>query len=404
MKIFTVSSALILLASVRESHIVESFSTKDAVTGRSMAVPTADKSGSKTRNHFVAASSLFSTVGEQQKGGPPGSIPTDGRPSGLPGGPPGSGPPRGPPGGGPPGGGPPPQTKAQKLLEQGLEVAFKLLYLGDEVGLKDSSKNLRVLWTRSILNRLEKIDDPIAFDLLPKKSRWVANVAAEYLPKSIIEKLDWIVQRTDFIDGQLKSFLEDTESTSGERQVLVLGSGYDTRCLRYGDLPGLSFYCVDLPSVASNFGKVVERYQMDIDASGSKGVPKTPTFIPQDLNEIGGEEGKKSLLETLSNAGFVTDGSVPTMVLCEAVLFYLTPASAQHITSELFSLRQSRYCLTDNLSKVGVIPGGGPEGPPPIAARARCEKWLSSQNKDLVDHDSIWGGAIHFVGARETSS
>ena len=257
---------------------------------------------------------------------------------------------------------------------------------------------------KSILNRLGKIDDPIAFDLLPKKSRWVANVAAEYLPKSVIEKLDWIVQRTDFIDGQLKSFLEDTESTSGERQVLVLGSGYDTRCLRYGDLPGLSFYCVDLPSVASNFGKVVERYQMDIDSSGSKSVPKTPTFIPQNLNEIGGEEGKKSLLETLSNAGFVTDGSVPTMVLCEAVLFYLTPASAQYITSELFSLRQSRYCLTDNLSKVGVIPGGGPEGPPPIAARARCEKWLSSQNKDLVDHDSIWGGAIHFVGARETSS
>ena len=261
---------------------------------------------------------------------------------------------------------------------------------------------------KAILNRLGKIDDPIAFELLPKKSRWVANVAAKFLPNSVIEKLGWIVQRTEFIDGQLKLFLEETgdesESANPKRQVLVLGSGYDTRCLRYGNLPGVGFYCVDLPSVASNCGKIVERYRADVGESSGNGIPEAPTFVSLDLNSVGSDDGKVSLLETLSNAGFATDGSIPTMVLCEAVLFYLTPSSAQSITSELFSLRQSRYCLTDNLSKVGVIPGGGPEGPPPIAAKARCEKWLSSQNKDLVDHDSIWGGAIHFVGARESSA
>lgn len=258
-----------------------------------------------------------------------------------------------------------------------------------------------MLTRQSILNKLEKIDDPIAFNLLPKKSRWVANVAANFLPQSVIEKLDWIVQRTDFIDGQLKSFLEDTKD-SNTRQVLVLGSGYDTRCLRYGNLPGLGFYCVDLPSVASNSGKIIERYRNDISGEG-KTPPKAPTFVPLDLNTVGEGDGKVSILETLSNAGFVTDGSIPTMVICEAVLFYLSPPSAQSITGELFSLSQSRYCLTDNLSKVGVIPGGGPEGPPPIAAKSRCEKWLSSNNKDLTEHDSIWGGAIHFVGARESS-
>jgi len=273
------------------------------------------------------------------------------------------------------------------------------LYLGDEIGLQDSSKNLRVLWTRAILNRLEKIDDPIAFELLPKKSRWVANVAANFLPQSVIEKLDWIVQRTDFIDGQLKSFLEDTDETS-PRQVVVLGSGYDTRCLRYGSLDGLDFYCVDLPAVASNCGKIVDRYRRDVEG---KAVPDAPTFVPLDLNDVGGSTGK-SILDTLASAGFVVDGSIPTMVLCEAVLFYLKPDSAQAITGELFSLPQSRYCLTDNLSKVGVIPGGGPEGPPPIAARSRCEAWLTRNDKDLTDHDSIWGGAIHFVGARESSS
>lgn len=252
------------------------------------------------------------------------------------------------------------------------------------------------------MNKLGKIDDPIAFELLPKKTRWVANLAADLLPDSLLEKLDWIVQRTDFIDGQLQAFLQETQEHSEPRQVLVLGSGYDTRCLRYGSLPGLDFYCVDLPGVASNCGKVIQRYQSDLQESDNASIPKTPTFVSLDLNSVGTEEGKVSILETLAKAGFVTDGSIPTMVLCEAVLFYLAPSSAQCITSELFSLQRSRYCLTDNLSKVGVIPGGGPEGPPPIAARARCEKWLSSQNKDLVDHDSIWGGAIHFVGARES--
>ena len=225
----------------------------------------------------------------------------------------------------------------------------------------------------------------------------MAKIAAKFFPKSVLEKLDWIVQRTDFIDGQLQSFLKDTENNGAPRQVLVLGSGYDTRCLRYGNLPGLNFYCVDLPDVASNSEKVIARYRADIGTNP----PDAPTFIPLDLNTIGSEG--KSILETLSKVGFVTDGSIPTMVLCEAVLFYLTPDAAQSITSELFSLQQSRYCLTDNLSKVGVIPGGGPEGPPPIAARARCESWLTRNDKDLVDHDSIWGGAIHFVGAREAS-
>ena len=231
----------------------------------------------------------------------------------------------------------------------------------------------------------------------------MADVAAKFLPDTVIEKLDWIVQRTNFIDGQLKSFLEATEKDAAVgRQVLVLGSGYDTRCLRYGNLPGLGFYCVDLPSVASNSGKIIDRYVRDRSEERAGSIPKPPTVVPLDLNDVG---TRTSILEELSGSGFVTDGSVPTLVLCEAVLFYLRPDAAQAITGELFSSlpATTRYCLTDNLSKVGVIPGGGPEGPPPIAARSRCEAWLARNDKDLIDHDSIWGGAIHFVAAGESS-
>lgn len=140
MKMKTTSFALILLSSFQESTIVESFSTTASVRGNK-AIATAERQTHRIQPNdsfaFVSPSRLFSSVGEQQE------QPQQQR------GPPPSRPPGGPPGGvGPPGGGPPPQTKAQKLLEQGLDFVFKMLYLGDEIGLQDSSKNLRVLWTR----------------------------------------------------------------------------------------------------------------------------------------------------------------------------------------------------------------------------------------------------------------
>lgn len=131
MRIFTTASALALVL-VSEYSTVESFSTTTTRT-----------------NAAIAPSRLFSTVGEdqqqQQRGGPPPGVQGGPPPQG---GPPQGGPPQGGPPGGPPQGGPPPQTPAQKLLEQGLDVAFNFLYAGDEIGLQDSSKNLRVLWTR----------------------------------------------------------------------------------------------------------------------------------------------------------------------------------------------------------------------------------------------------------------
>ena len=184
------------------------------------------------------------------QGPPPG---VGGPPPGTPGGPPTSmggpppgvgGPPPGTPGGTPPGVGGPPKgaggppgtaagpgnTAAPAWLETAFEVAFKLFYLGDETVI-DSSKNLRVLWTRALLANLGKVDDAVAFDLLPSKSRWVVGqfmADAVWKDSEAVKKLDWIVDRTKFIDGQLTEFLKETASAP-KRQVIVLGSGYDTR-------------------------------------------------------------------------------------------------------------------------------------------------------------------------------
>ena len=113
-----------------------------------------------------------------------------------------------------------------------------------------------------------------------------------------------------------------------------------------------------------------------------------------DLNEV--LTRNASILKTLQENGCVTDGTKPTLVICEAVLFYLIPDAPKKLTTELFSLPQSRYCFTDNLAKLGVTPGP----PMPISAKQKCETWLQDNDKELIAHDAIWGGAIHFVGAK----
>lgn len=322
-----------------------------------------DRPGGDPSRSAVGSAGGGPPIGAPQAGGPP------------------------PPAGGP--GGPPPQTTAQKVLEVALEIAFKLLYLGDDSGVKDSSKNLRVLWTRALLNSLGRIKDPIASELLPRRTRWiVGNTMAKKVWKGtpVVEKLDWIVNRTKFIDQQLEEFLTDYGTSYGtKRQAILLGSGYDTRSLRYARYD-LDVYEVDIPDVIAMKSKMVERF-----LQGSQR-EESINFVPLDLNEV--LTRNRSLVDEVRAAGFRDD--VPTIVICEAVFFYLIPGAVQKVSEELFQLTNAkRYCITDNLAKVGVAPG-----PPVPSPREKCERWIQDNGKELIAHDSIWGGAIHFVGAK----
>ena len=86
----------------------------------------------------------------------------------------------------------------------------------------DSEKNLRVLWVRALLASLGKIKDEVAFELLPDASRWlVGKAVAPLWPAAVTEKLDWIVQRTEFIDAALDDFLAKNAG-AGAQVVLIL--------------------------------------------------------------------------------------------------------------------------------------------------------------------------------------
>jgi len=297
----------------------------------------------------------------------------------------------GPPGG--PRGGPPPPTRSQKILEKVFGAAFPLLYLGDRSGIRDSSKNLRVLWTRALLHSLGRIDDPVARELLPRRTRFVVGRRAAGLfwkGTAAVDKLAWIADRTRFIDSQVEEFIRETTGGDGaaRRQIVLIGAGYDTRALRFAG-SDIDFYEVDLPEIIATKTRMVDRFlEGDPAPAGRCGII---SYLPLDLNEVVTKEA--DLVGLLRAEGLRDD--LPTMVVSEAVLFYLIPGAVQKIVTDLFGINADRYCITDNLAKVGVAPG-----PPIPSPREKCEAWLKENGKEMTAHESIWNGAIHFVGAK----
>jgi methyltransferase (TIGR00027 family) len=311
-------------------------------------------------------------------GGPP----QGGAPPGVAGGPKVGGPPTGPPTG----------TAAPGGLETFFDRSWPILYAFDKEGkLRDSSKNLRVLWTRALLANLGKINDPIAYNLLPRGTRKIVGpLAARSLWSSpigaaAVAKLDWIVDRTNFIDKTVQQFLEETP---GPKQVIVLGAGYDTRSLRFQS-SDIQFFEVDLPDIA--IAKESLMTTTSLNSNTKKDIIQ-PKHFGFDLNTIATEQ--TSLVNNLVEKKGL-DTEIPTMVICEAVLFYLMPEAAQGLVKELFALNAKRYCFTDNLAKLGVAPG-----PPVPTPKEKCQGWLEREGKTLMDHNAIWGGAIHFVSAK----
>lgn len=188
-------------------------------------------------------------------------------------------------------------------------VIFSILHAFDDCDIKDSSKNLRVLWVRALLNYRNKIDDTVAQELLPKTTRGLVTSSwGASLLDPILKFAEWIEARTDFIDTGLDNFLSspgchDANTNSNLTcNVVLFGAGYDTRALRYRHKHSgnINFIEVDLPEVVEGKFKLYEQYQREHDPSWKFG--KQHALVPFDLNDCGGAE-PKSLIEELRNHG-----------------------------------------------------------------------------------------------------
>ena len=190
----------------------------------------------------------------------------------------------------------------------------------------------------------------------------------------VMPKLDWIVERTQFIDGVLDAFLAEQP---GRAQCVLIGSGYDTRAWRYGG--SVDVYEVDLPKVVEAKTKMAAALSTPL-GGGAR------ASLRADLKEAAG-----SVVDRLCAAGLRRDA--PTLIVVEAVLFYLPPPTKAALLAEFAELigsaPGSALVLTDNLAPFARSP-----------SREATAAYVDGLGLELIDHSTLWGGAIQFVHAR----
>ena len=186
-------------------------------------------------------------------------------------------------------------------------LVFAFLHAFDDCGIQDSSKNLRVLWVRALLNFRGKIEDDVAEKLLPKSTRGlVTSETGASLLDPILKFAEWIQARTEFIDSALDNFLsspacrDSSTDTDKACNVVLFGAGYDTRALRYRHKHSskINFIEVDLPEVVEGKTKLYEKFKVENDPEWEN----TISLVPFNLNDCGGES-PTSLIETLKEKG-----------------------------------------------------------------------------------------------------
>ncbi len=109
-------------------------------------------------------------------------------------------------------------------------------------------------------------------------------------------------ERKIFMDEQVLTVIE-----AGAKQVLVLGAGFDTLCLRLApQFPHVEFFEVDHPATSAAKAKGVTQ----------EGQPENMTLLAADLTE--------TPLSQLMNEAEHWDASAQSIVVAEGLLIYLT--------------------------------------------------------------------------------
>lgn len=279
-------------------------------------------------------------------------------------------------------------------------ILFSFLHAFDPDPVRDSSKNLRVLWARALLDTLDMIDDDVASTFLPPTTRGiVTSKEGASLFQPIVQFTEWIQARTDFIDGGLNHFLSSPLCTSEEDgssmpcNAILIGAGYDTRALRFRNKHEgkIRFFELDLPDVCEGKQGLYDKFKREEDPNLTQS-----TLIPLDLNEF--DDGNVDFMKRLEKAGM--DTSLPTFLCFEAVLFYVNENAINNLMGSIFKYAENpkngelMLCMTDSLKPAVDVPFTN-------AAR----NFFDDNGMELLEHRSRWGGAVHFclAGSRRYS-
>ena len=279
------------------------------------------------------------------------------------------------------------QNPLGKFADAASASVFAALHYDDHLGIKDSSKNLRVLWSRAYLNHVGAMQDDIAFDLLPPKTRNFIKVLPRNGP--LVDFQEFITSRTTFIDGAVDSFLSsvDEKDEKGPRpQIVLFGAGYDTRSLRYAGRA--NFFEVDLLDVVEGKGRLHQYYREKSSLSSSD----LPKRIGYDLNDAADPSNNPSMTKVLTDAGLLPN--VPTLFIWEAVLFYVKPDAVLKLFDDVFRFGDdTAICLVDSLKPAVTT-----------SFLHDARNFFDQYDLGVVDHNSRWGGAVHFALAARKGS
>lgn len=258
------------------------------------------------------------------------------------------------------------------------DVTLAGLHAFDDKAVKDSSKNLQVLWSRAVLAKKGELKDDVAFDLLPRSTRDVVKAGAF---DGISSFLEWIEARTVFLNEGCDAFLSSPSCADGKDcQIVIFGAGFDTRSIRY-QRKGLRFFEIDLPDTIEAKRVVQERYRDDVNPE-----VRLPSRVGFDLNDC----ANTSLLELLQREhGFRRD--LPTMFISEAVMFYVTPKAIANLYAEIFAFGQeteAMYCFTDSMRPFVQGPFSD-----------EISTFMDKSGISVLSHKSRWAGAVQFMHA-----
>lgn len=214
-----------------------------------------------------------------------------------------------------------------------------LLHFFDKTGAKESFVNLSVLWWKAIAgNRwgTATFDNGIAFDLLPPLTRWIVAFPLCWLFPNLHHQN--VALRTAYIDRALNSIYQRSKSQNRTMDVIVMGAGFDSRSVRFLNLPVVKEYAgkgrfieVDLPSVTQQKSKMFERL-----LRRRKSVTQLPSLLEADLNQ---PEQCKVQLSSLDGS----PKSHAVTFIFEAVLLYLEPGKASQIIQLCCEHAKARY-------------------------------------------------------------
>lgn len=145
-----------------------------------------------------------------------------------------------------------------------------------------------------------KFNDPTAPWFITEEGQAMAQTALSVDPAYN----DYNLARYHYFQYQLALAFNQYE------QVLVLGSGFDTRAIRLAQSNGgPNVFEVDLPEVIHSKQRILEEHGIN---------------LPKQLKLIGADLASSDLKQTLVAAGF--NVHKPTFVMIEGVMFFLTAA------------------------------------------------------------------------------